>query len=332
MFARANIRAVCAVLKPTNEVARLKSLLRISSPRFSLVGRQALDDALRHLTHLLVIDRSANEAANLVRSETLLSIFTVGHLPQEIDKPFWSVERYSQRLDRHAAMSGFSAIVAYANEEPIGFAYGITLATTTRWWATIQPSLTDPTFTREDGHRTFALFEAIVTPEHQGDGIGRRIHDELLLQIRRGGLPAHPGAGSLPPCPTYTPPARAPRTAAPGPASRNPAARLSIRTCRVSCPVCSATCRAKDSGALREPGQSTARRTNTHGVRTGASGNSTRLSASVTTLGSRTAARWPRGHSSRSPSWPRHPNAACTMHHPVKRLLARLSDEHWAAR
>ncbi|MGH3903436.1 MAG: GNAT family N-acetyltransferase [Pseudonocardiaceae bacterium] len=100
----------------------------------------------------------------------------------EIDKPFWSVERYSQRIERHAAMSGFGSIVAYAHEEPIGFSYGITLPTTTRWWATIQPPLTDPTFTREDGHRTFALFEVIVKPEHQGQGIGRRIHDELLAK------------------------------------------------------------------------------------------------------------------------------------------------------
>ncbi len=102
---------------------------------------------------------------------------TFGH---EIDKPFWSVERYSQRLDRHAAMAGFTAVVAYTHDEPIGFAYGITLPATTRWWATIQPPLTDPAFTREDGHRTFALFEVIVTPEQQRHGIGRRIHDHLL--------------------------------------------------------------------------------------------------------------------------------------------------------
>lgn len=98
----------------------------------------------------------------------------------EIDQPFWSMERYSHRLERHAAMAGFSAIVAYVNGEPVGFAYGITLPTTTHWWATIQPPLTDPTLTHEDGHRTFALFEVIVTPEHQGHGIGRQIHDELL--------------------------------------------------------------------------------------------------------------------------------------------------------
>ncbi|MGH3919381.1 MAG: GNAT family N-acetyltransferase [Pseudonocardiaceae bacterium] len=98
----------------------------------------------------------------------------------EIDEPFWSVEKYSHRLERHATMSGFSAVVAYTNDKPIGFAYGITLPATTRWWATIQPPLTDPAFTREDGHRTLALFEVIVRPEHQGHGIGRRIHDELL--------------------------------------------------------------------------------------------------------------------------------------------------------
>ncbi|MGH3853260.1 MAG: GNAT family N-acetyltransferase [Pseudonocardiaceae bacterium] len=102
---------------------------------------------------------------------------TFGH---QIDTPFWSIQRYGQRIKRHSAMSGFSAIVAYVNEEPIGFAYGITRPTTTRWWATIQPPLTDPTFTREDGHRTFALFEVMVKPEHQGQGIGQRIHNTLL--------------------------------------------------------------------------------------------------------------------------------------------------------
>ncbi len=98
----------------------------------------------------------------------------------EIDQPFWSVHRYSHRIDRHATMSEFGAVVAYTHQEPAGFAYGITLPATTHWWATIQPPLTDPAFTREDGHRTFALFEVIVKPEHQGHGIGRRIHDQLL--------------------------------------------------------------------------------------------------------------------------------------------------------
>lgn len=127
------------------------------------------DIELRHYTgHEL--DAIRNIAINIYRE-------TFAH---EIDKPFWSVERYSQRLQRHATMSGFSAIVAYANNKPIGFAYGITLPATTRWWTTIQPPLTDPAFTREDGHRTFALFEVIVTPQHQGHGIGRHIHDALL--------------------------------------------------------------------------------------------------------------------------------------------------------
>lgn len=45
----------------------------------------------------------------------------------EIDEPFWSVERYGQRIERHALMSGFGSITAYAGGEPMGFAYGITL-------------------------------------------------------------------------------------------------------------------------------------------------------------------------------------------------------------
>jgi ribosomal protein S18 acetylase RimI-like enzyme len=98
----------------------------------------------------------------------------------EIDNPFWSVENFARRIDRHATMPGFDAIVAYHGNEPIGYAYGIILPATTRWWATIQPPLTDSEFTREDGHRTFAVFEVIVKPEWQNQGIGRHIHDNLL--------------------------------------------------------------------------------------------------------------------------------------------------------
>jgi GNAT superfamily N-acetyltransferase len=100
----------------------------------------------------------------------------------EIDDPFWSVENYARRIDRHATMSGFNTIVAYHDNKPIGYAYGITLPPTTRWWATIQPPLTDSAFTHEDGRRTFAVFEVIVKPEWQNQGIGRYIHDNLLSE------------------------------------------------------------------------------------------------------------------------------------------------------
>src|SRR4029078_835157 len=45
------------------------------------------------------------------------------------------------------------------------------------------------------------------------------------------------------------------------PSARNPAVRSSIRLCRVSSPAAAASYRAKESGALREPGASTAWRT-----------------------------------------------------------------------
>jgi GNAT superfamily N-acetyltransferase len=100
----------------------------------------------------------------------------------EIENPFWSVENFTQRIDRHRAIPGFTAIVAYHRNEPIGYAYGITLPATTHWWSTIQPPLTDSSFTYEDGHRTFAVFEVIVRHKWQNQGIGRRIHERLLSE------------------------------------------------------------------------------------------------------------------------------------------------------
>lgn len=123
---------------------------------------------------------SAHKELNVVRDVAVDLYREV--FAHESDDPFFSLRRFIQRIERHAGMVGFEAVVAHACGEVAGFAYGITLPDTTRWWATVHPPLDDSSFTHEDGHRTYALFEVIVKPGYQGHGIGRRLHDELLAQ------------------------------------------------------------------------------------------------------------------------------------------------------
>ena len=125
-------------------------------------------------------------------------------------------------------------------------------------------------------------------PDQPGVGVGQpghgqpdgapedaRLHDRLVGpgadRLRRAGRRsgpaarprrarprAPPGAGWPPRCPDVvaTGTGRPERSASPS--ARNPAVRSSMRTCSRSRPAASAACSANDSGALREPGHSTA--------------------------------------------------------------------------
>lgn len=110
--------------------------------------------------------------------------------------PFYSAERFSERLSGHSAATGWGAVVAFDGTEPAGFAYGTPLAPTTRWWAGMTTPLPDGC-TTETGRRTLALNEIVVRGAWRGTGLARRIHEELLGSRReeRVTLLVNPKAG-----------------------------------------------------------------------------------------------------------------------------------------
>ncbi|MFE3582267.1 N-acetyltransferase [Streptomyces vinaceus] len=93
--------------------------------------------------------------------------------------PFYSAERFGERLDGHASAAGWEAVIAYDQGEPAGFAYGVPLGPTSRWWTAMITPLPDG-YAEESGRRTFALNEIVVRKNWRGTGAARRIHDELL--------------------------------------------------------------------------------------------------------------------------------------------------------
>ncbi|MEK0098475.1 GNAT family N-acetyltransferase [Streptomyces sp. A475] len=88
-----------------------------------------------------------------------------------------------------------AALACCEDGEPVGMAYGFSLARDTGWW----DELTEPVpedMRREDGHRTFGLMELAVRRPWRGQGIARRLH-ELLLDgtgAERVLLNVHPGS------------------------------------------------------------------------------------------------------------------------------------------
>lgn len=96
-----------------------------------------------------------------------------------IDNPFYSAERFAERVRGYIRAPGFEIVIAYADGEPVGQAFGYTLPATSRWWEGLTTPVPDG-FTAETGDRTFAFNELMVIPEWQGKGVAHALHDELL--------------------------------------------------------------------------------------------------------------------------------------------------------
>lgn len=93
--------------------------------------------------------------------------------------PFGSVDAFMHRFDSYVSQSSFDLVVAYRGDDAIGQAWGWPLTKQSRWWEGL---LSEPEegFACEDGHRTFALSEIMVSQEWTGKGIAHALHDRLL--------------------------------------------------------------------------------------------------------------------------------------------------------
>lgn len=93
--------------------------------------------------------------------------------------PFFSVDRFAQRLAGHVGAPNWAAVVGYSGDEPVGYAYGATRPASSTAWHGVQPP-PDPEMARETGDRTFFLFELMVRAPWRKTGTAALIHEELL--------------------------------------------------------------------------------------------------------------------------------------------------------
>lgn len=114
--------------------------------------------------------------------QVLLDIYAEVYA-DELDDPFSSVERFDERLTGHASRIEWECVIAYDAATPVGYAYGSALQPGARWWMHQLDPLPEH-YTEETGRRTLALFELMIREPWRGKGVGKRIHDELLVGRR----------------------------------------------------------------------------------------------------------------------------------------------------
>jgi len=92
--------------------------------------------------------------------------------------PNYAVTAFGERLDRHGNEPGFTAVLAYADGLPVGYAYGNTIEHGDRYWQRTTP----PPAERYTRQPALALKEIGVRPAWRKTGAARRIHDALLAE------------------------------------------------------------------------------------------------------------------------------------------------------
>lgn len=98
--------------------------------------------------------------------------------PQEND-PFYSPERFADRLRGYTAAPGFLLVAAAERDgELVGFAFGYPLPPGARWWNGLLDDVA-PDDVAETGKRTFALCELHVRADRRGQGLATALHDRL---------------------------------------------------------------------------------------------------------------------------------------------------------
>jgi GNAT superfamily N-acetyltransferase len=97
-----------------------------------------------------------------------------------LDQPFYSAERFAERLAEHLTEPNFELVTGQVAGLMVGYAYGGSLPPDTWWWSHLDGAF-DPELTRETGSRTFWLRELLVRQDHQHQGYAHQLHDALLV-------------------------------------------------------------------------------------------------------------------------------------------------------
>ncbi|WP_181786953.1 GNAT family N-acetyltransferase [Streptomyces phytophilus] len=122
------------------------------------------------------VELRATTRLETVRSD-LLDVYAAVRAPL-LHLPNYAVTAFGERLDRHGSEPGFTAVLAYADGEPVGYAYCNTVERGDRYWQRTSPEPSD-TYTARPAA---ALKEIGIRTAWRGTGTGtaRRVHDALL--------------------------------------------------------------------------------------------------------------------------------------------------------
>jgi GNAT superfamily N-acetyltransferase len=89
---------------------------------------------------------------------TILDVYADVYADDIATNPFFSMERFEERLEGHTSAGGWACVIAEVGSEVAGFTYG---------------------FTAKDG-TTFKVCENMLREKWRRRGIARLMHDELM--------------------------------------------------------------------------------------------------------------------------------------------------------
>lgn len=129
--------------------------------------------------HLRIAHWSADDVGQL-RPE-LIDVH-VDARAELLDQPFYSAQRFDERLDRYVAAAGFTLVTARLHDRLVGYTFGSPLPADTEWWSDTSPVDPDTAgeLFQESSGRTFAFREILVRKGDQRQGHAHRLHDALL--------------------------------------------------------------------------------------------------------------------------------------------------------
>ncbi|MFE0130178.1 GNAT family N-acetyltransferase [Streptomyces sp. NPDC059037] len=126
------------------------------------------------MTSAPAIDLRTYNELDAIRGD-LLDVYAEVRAPL-LHLPNYAVTVFGERLDRHGVEPGFVTVLAYADEHPVGYAYGNKIEDGDRYWQRTSPA-PDEKYTARPAA---ALKEIGVRPAWRGTGTARRIHDAFL--------------------------------------------------------------------------------------------------------------------------------------------------------
>lgn len=144
--------------------------------------RTVRDDGNAVGVRLRRYDRADYDSHPVIR-QALLDVNAEVYAAQIATDPFFSADRFADRLDGHVAGERWEAVIGFDGDQPVGYAYGCALGPSSRWWSEavgLDGEPLAPEFTAEDGHRTLGLFELMVRVPWRKTGTAKRLHDELV--------------------------------------------------------------------------------------------------------------------------------------------------------
>ncbi|MFJ8039494.1 GNAT family N-acetyltransferase [Kitasatospora sp. NPDC096147] len=111
----------------------------------------------------------------------LVAVYRVVYgVPPYAGDPFFSVESFEERLRGAMGMPGFETVTATLAGRPVGLVHGVTLPADRAWWVSLGSSRPTAALDAADAEDVFWLRELMVLPSLGNQGIGRRLHDEIV--------------------------------------------------------------------------------------------------------------------------------------------------------